>query len=481
MTTLSNEQQIAFDKFKRGENLFITGPGGTGKTMLIQTFVQYLQHTGVNYQVCAMTGCASLLLRANARTIHSWSGIKTAKGNCGYVISSVVNNKNYKAAWKKVKVLIVDEVSMMSKKIFEILDEIGKTIHSSQRPFGGIQIIFTGDFYQLPPVGSADDPDTIRFCFESEKWMRIFAIENHIQLKTMFRQTDSVYIDILNEIRVGKLSESGKTVLQKYVNREYIAAEHNDCMPTKLFPVRYKADLVNQSMFAKIDGDIHTFESVTMTECSTYLETGQALPSKILQMNMTIPQKEYEINNLYNNTQCVKMLTLKVGSLVMTTVNVDLESGICNGSQGIVIGFTTSAIPGKDYPIVKFSNGLTRTVECHYWQSEEYPRIAIGQIPLCLAWAMTIHKIQGATLAMAEIDIGNSVFEYGQTYVALSRIQSLEGLYLTAFHPHRIKANPIVTDFYSRIPDIEETVKNDEISIEDVHIIPATNVKTIVF
>jgi ATP-dependent DNA helicase PIF1 len=462
MTTLSNEQQIAFDKFKRGDNLFITGPGGTGKTMLIQTFVNHLQNTGMNYQVCAMTGCASLLLRANARTIHSWSGIKTAKGNRAYIISSVVNNKNYKMAWKKVKVLIIDEVSMMSKKIFEILDDIGKIIHSSNRPFGGIQVIFTGDFYQLPPVGNADDPDTTQFCFESEKWERTFAMENHIQLKTMFRQTDPTYIDILNQIRIGQLSESGKTILREYVNRNYIASDHNECMPTKLFPVRYKADMVNQSMFSKIEGAIHTFDSIILSECTTYLETGQSLPSKYLQQNITVPQKEYEINNLYTSSQCPKKLELKIGSLVMATVNIDLEGGICNGSQGIVVGFVSSNIPSKDYPIVKFSNGSTRTVECHYWQSEEYPRIAIGQIPLCLAWAMTIHKIQGATLAMAEIDIGNTVFEYGQTYVALSRIQSLDGLYLTAFHPHRIKANPIVTRFYSTIPDIADISSTED-------------------
>lgn len=143
----------------------------------------------------------------------------------------------------------------------------------------------------------------------------------------------------------------------------------------------------------------------------------------------------------------------------MCTVNIDMESGICNGSQGTIIGVTTTGSgtgTGEALPIVKFSNGQVRTIQRHYWQSEEYPTIAIGQIPLTLAWALTIHKIQGATMSMAEIDIGQAVFEYGQTYVALSRIQTLDGLYLSAFHAHRIRANPKVTEFYKNIPKMEK-------------------------
>ena len=142
----------------------------------------------------------------------------------------------------------------------------------------------------------------------------------------------------------------------------------------------------------------------------------------------------------------------------MCIVNLDIENGICNGSQGIVIDIIETT--PHPIPVVKFSNGLIKKMAPHYWQSEEYPTIAIGQFPLCLAWALTIHKIQGATLEMAEMDIGQSIFEYGQTYVALSRIKSLNGLYLSEFHPYKIKANPKVKEYYDQLSRV---VRNDPV------------------
>ena len=141
---------------------------------------------------------------------------------------------------------------------------------------------------------------------------------------------------------------------------------------------------------------------------------------------------------------------MKKGSAVLCTVNLDMDQGICNGSQGIVMDILEK--DGQVLPIVKFSNGIIKTISPHFWQSEEYPCIMIGQYPLILAWAMTIHKMQGVTLDMGEMDIGNSIFEYGQSYVALSRIRSLEGVYLSAFEPDKVKANPKVVAFYDRIP-----------------------------
>ena len=139
----------------------------------------------------------------------------------------------------------------------------------------------------------------------------------------------------------------------------------------------------------------------------------------------------------------------------MCIVNLDLENRICNGSQGVVIDIIESGTTIT--PVVKFTNGIIKHINIHYWQSEEYPTIAIGQYPLTLAWAMTIHKIQGATLSLAEMNLGQSIFEFGQTYVALSRIQSLDGLYLSEFHAGRIKAHPRVIEFYTTIEDNEKT------------------------
>jgi ATP-dependent exoDNAse (exonuclease V) alpha subunit len=155
---------------------------------------------------------------------------------------------------------------------------------------------------------------------------------------------------------------------------------------------------------------------------------------------------------------------MKKGAAVMCTINLDMENGICNGSQGVVIDIIENTIQtnGTSTIIkVRFSNGITKDIGLHYWQSDDYPMLAIGQYPICLAWALTIHKIQGATLSMAEMDVGQSIFEYGQTYVALSRIKSLDGLYLSAFHSQKIKANPKVNEFYMKIPAITRTIIQD--------------------
>ena len=181
---------------------------------------------------------------------------------------------------------------------------------------------------------------------------------------------------------------------------------------------------------------------------------------------------QYEIEQLSGNSSIQKVVRLKKGALVMLTYNIKVEDGICNGSQGIITGFTKgeSGIGGGDGggggngdPIVRFSNGIELPIEYQYIQSDEYPSIAVGQIPLTLAWAMTIHKIQGATLDSADMDLGNSVFEYGQVYVALSRVKSLDGLYLSAFHYQKIRANPIVKQFYMTFvePDYESHIVNN--------------------
>jgi len=452
---LSPEQQLAFQKFVKGENLFITGPGGTGKTKLIQHLYAYCIQNNKKVQICALTGCASVLLQCNARTIHSWSGIRLAKGNKDIIISGVLKNRKLVKSWKTTNILICDEISMMSSKMLELLDEIAKITRSNNKPFGGMQVIFTGDFYQLPPIGTFGEPSTELFCFESEKWNQLFTITNHIELTTMFRQTDPLYIEILLQIREGKLTEENKLVLQKYVKREYVPEDHNNCTPTKLFAVRAKSDYVNNMMFSKLETIEYTFEFIQRTNCNVYLDNNKNIPVQVMEKCQKLSPAEinYEIEQLVNNTNCNKRLSLKIGSVVMCTANIELEVGICNGSQGIVINIITIGTY-PEIPVVKFSNGIIRQMHPHFIQSEEYPTIAIGQYPLCLAWAMTIHKIQGATLSLAEMDIGHSIFEYGQTYVALSRIQSLSGLYLSAFHPQKIKSNPKVIQFYNNFREM---------------------------
>ena len=458
---LSPEQQYALDAFNNGENIFITGPGGTGKTRLISYFVRAAEERGHKIDVCALTGCAALLLNCGARTLHSWSGIRLAKGSREKLIAGILKNRRAMSNWKKAKILVIDEVSMMSEKIFELCDDIGRAVRKINRPFGGIQIVLTGDFFQLPPVGTYGEPDTERFCFESERWADIFRPENHIQLHTMFRQLDPKYREILLQVRKGELSEENAEILRSRVKREYNPEEHGGCVLTKLFPVRSRAEYINQLMYAKIEQEEKVYLYNTKTNSTSYVESGALIKTAdIMRCDaLTSKEKEMHLEQLLANSPAAESLALKIGTAVMCLTNLDLEAGICNGSQGVVVGFvqagagviTAATMLGELAPVVRFTNGCVRVIERHVWQSDEYPALYISQYPLCLAWALTIHKIQGATMAMAEMDLGNAIFEYGQTYVALSRIQTLDGLYLSAFHPQRIKANPKVRAFYDSL------------------------------
>ena len=346
-----------------------------------------------------------------------------------------------------VDILVIDEVSMMSQKIFDLLEEIARRIRKNNKFFGGIQLIFSGDFYQLGPIGDNTEPETTQYCFESPKWFQIFPKENHIQLHTIFRQNDAKYIEILNEIRKGALSPENTALLNTYIKRPFDPTEHNNCYLTKLFPIKSRVDYINQLMFDEITEPIQEYNMITATNLTTYIDNGTGKPIELEVLEkcdqMTNEEKNQEIERLVTTSTLQKHLQLKKSTAVMCLTNLCLEKGICNGSQGIVVDFIGTA------PQVKFANGILETIPLHYIQSEEYPRIAIGQYPLCLAWAMTIHKMQGATLDMGQIDIGNAIFEYGQTYVALSRIRSLDGLYLSDFKPHRIRANPKVCAFYA--------------------------------
>lgn len=454
-STLSSEQQQALDYFNQGENIFITGPGGTGKTHLIKEFVRHANIMDKKIQVCALTGCASVLLGPIARTIHSWSGIKLAKGPIEKIIEYVLKNRRIIKEWRTVKILVIDEISMMSLKILRLLNEMGKIIKKNKKPFGGIQLVFSGDFYQLGPIGDNNDPETTQFCFEHPDWFEIFPKQNHIILKTIFRQKDPIYIEILSEIREGNISDKNIKLLQQYIKREYKTEEYNNCILTKLFPIRSKAEYINKMMFEKIEEPIETFTMKTITNCKTYIDTDKPIDSIVLEKcnSMTTTEKQFELEQLINNNTLPEKLELKKGSAIMCTANIDMENGICNGSQGIIVDF----IGESKLPKVKFTNGIEKVLGFHYIQCDEYPCLVIGQYPLCLAWALTIHKIQGATLDMAQIDIGQAIFEYGQTYVALSRIKSLEGLYLSSFYPHKIKANPKVIEFYNNLNIIYTT------------------------
>lgn len=444
---LSREQQIAFDKYVSGQNIFITGPGGSGKSALIKLINDHAFKKFKAIQVCALTGCASVLLNCKAKTLHSWAGIGLGNGTIEQLVAKIKKNKFAKAAWKSTDVLVVDEVSMLSLKLFDALNAIGKAVRGNLKPFGGIQLIFSGDFYQLPPVGDNSEPDTQRFCFESDDWNSIFHRDCQIQLVKIFRQTDEVYSTILNQIREGKIKRKSNDLLLQYVGRKYdtnLVAE-----PTKLFPTRNKVENINNTKMSALQSEEREFKIKYLKD----LEMTKA--EKTEKVNYNEKDIQIELDFLANNLICEKDMKMKLGSQVMSIINIQTDKGldVCNGSQGIIIKFCDTT----GCPHVKYNNGIEMVMTRHIWASDKIPGIGVSQVPLILAWALTIHKSQGATMDAAEIDVGSGIFECGQTYVALSRVKSLNGLYLTSFDVKKIRINKKVKDFYEALTLYQES------------------------
>jgi ATP-dependent DNA helicase PIF1 len=434
---LSKEQQIAFDKYVQGHNIFITGPGGSGKSALIRLINDHAFKHFKGIYVTAMTGCAAVLLNCKAKTLHSWAGIGLGNGTIEQLVTKIKKNKFAKALWKSTDILVVDEVSMLSLKLFNVLNAIGKAVRNNPNPFGGIQLVFSGDFFQLPPVGDKDESDTQRFCFESEDWNTVFRPHCQIQLIKIFRQTDEIYSTILNQIREGKIRRKSNDLILQYVGRPF-AAE-----PTKLFPTRVKVENINNTKMAALQSDEKEFKIKYLKDLE------MTRNERITRCDYTDKDIQMELEFLANNLICEKEMKLKVGAQVMSIINIQSDRGlnVCNGSQGIITGFC--AISGS--PQVKFNNGIEMIMTRNIWQSDKIPGIGVSQVPLILAWALTIHKSQGATLDAAEIDVGSGIFECGQTYVALSRVKNLNGLYLTSFDASKIRINRKVKEFYDNL------------------------------
>ena len=477
MTELSQGQTYAYNRFKQGENLFISGPGGSGKSHLVKYFVNDLHTQGKIHQVTSTTGCSSILLSNNIRiggrpiivkTIHSWSGIRLGKGTKDEIIKMVQKNKRVVKEWKRIKTLIIDEVSMMSYKIFEVLETLARTLRKNDRPFGGIQLVCLGDFFQLPPVGDYNDPASSAFCFESSAWNRVFSLENHIELTTIFRQTNPIYQRILNEVRIGQLSEESKKTLEERVGLTYDSENHGGVIPMKIFATRNQVNMVNSTQYEKIEEKEHVFRSRTTTAVKHYIDTCEIIDEDTLERCKLLSpgEVEYECNNLINNMPSDPEVKLKKGTPIMCLVNLDVESGIANGSMGIVEDFVKAedSDDGVKVPLVRFANGILKPISYYTWQSSEFPTICVSQIPLCLAYANSIHKMQGSTLDVCEMNLGGSIFAEHQIYVALSRVKSMDGVYLSAFHPHRIRVNPNVVQFYRQFRSIEELSATPEVA-----------------
>jgi len=448
LETLTEEQCRVLDHLLRGDNVFLTGGGGVGKSYLLS--VIYTEFPGMKQkrtgsipriQICALTGCAALLLGHKAKTIHSWSGIGLGKGTVSELYVKIRKNRKSMQKWLTTDLLIIDEVSMMTDDILNKLNELGKKIRGSKKPFGGIQLLVVGDFFQLPPVNKGDEKTV--FAFESDAWKE--AIHCSIELTQIQRQKDVVFQKILKEARLGSLTMESCAILR---GREGLDWKDNKIKPTLLFPRRSEVEMINDSNLRALTGRKYTYKTRLVYDGKT--------PKGFTEADENFQQV---VQHFDSNAPYARELELMQGAQVMLIANVEPDSGLVNGSRGIITGFCSST----ELPMVEFMNGIKKLIGTHAWPIEEYEFVSRTQIPLRLAWACTTHKAQGASLDSALVDIGSGNFEYGQAYVALSRARSLEALYVYDFDPVAFKAHPKVKAFYQSlvVAEMSEEERNE--------------------
>lgn len=402
-----------------GKNIFLTGPGGSGKTHLIQKYRDIYA-----MDVTSTTGASAINI--GGRTIHAFTGIGISN-NVLSAIKACKKNKNAPSSIERCKRLVIDEVSMLGAATFEVLDAVFQHYRKDPRPFGGVQLILTGDFFQLPPVNDA-------FCFHSESWSKLNI--QTITLTKLYRFTDQVYSDILLRVRDGTHTKDDISSLKSRVKayetlRSGVKGELT-VQPTILYGKKMNVDEINTFELGKIKNPLYKFSA-----SDTFEVKGKDIEKYALSLDKMIP----------------KVLEFKVGSQVMITSNIDVDNGVANGTRGCITGINNGMID------VKLVNGQVVSIEPMEFNYEENEKVLAtrAQFPLILAFALTIHKCQGSTIDCAIISLGDrDIFEYSQAYVALSRVRCLEGLYLTEFSPQTIRCHPQVVEFYNSLKGLDQ-------------------------
>ena len=436
---MDEDQKRAVGLALTGKSFFLTGAGGTGKSYVIRSIVEALNKEGKDVALTAMTGCAALLLGKGSKTLHSWAGIGLGKESADIIVSKIKKSFKAKKNWLSMDCLIIDEISMMTPDLLDKLDLIGRGVRKNmgKRPFGGLQVILVGDMYQLPPVVMAKDEQENTFVFEAEVWKTV--IQDYVILKTVHRQSDPVFLKILEEARAGSLSQESIDILQTRRTNEWKKLE---IKPTLLFTRRADVEQINMTQLKKCQGPDMIFKTKTVYSPAAFA------------IHASEQEKGWALEKMDKNGSYVPELTLRVGAQVMLLTNKDVEHGLVNGSRGVVERFCDGPDSESMLPMVKFKNGEVIIIERASWASEDMEGFNREQIPLRLAYAVTIHKAQGATLDCALIDIGDNTFEYGQAYVALSRVKSLESLYIWDLAPHAFMVHPKVKEFFAELPHL---------------------------
>lgn len=427
----SQIQQALINK----QNIAISGPGGVGKTYQINRIREYCEKENIKYHVCASTGVAAVLIGGS--TIHHWAGIKP------YMVEKFQKGDfNYTVSWKKqstkrvasTKLLIIDELSMIGKSLFELLDIMCRKIKKNDSPFGGIQLIVSFDMLQLSPV--KDD-----YVFNSGIWESLKF--TYIYFTKTYRTSDQRFFDLLSRARVGKLNKEDVTILQSRVNATNKEFEDKGIKPTILYCHKVNVDKMNFEEIQKLPGPFYNYKSkdvlykneidITPTYTSQPPEVSEYFEEISVIVNTIIPDEIF----------------LKPNSQVMLTMNLSVEDGLVNGSRGVITKCE------KEGVYVKFCNREQDLFigynDFEYTDPDTKISFVRMHIPLQLSWSMSVHKSQGQTIDYAKLDIGKNIFCAGQAYVALSRMSSLEGTILMSFDAKKVYASDEALDFDERI------------------------------
>ena len=438
-------QKEALDILKTGANVFLTGEPGAGKTHTINEYIHYLRDHYVEVAITASTGIAATHI--GGMTIHSWSGIGIRKKLDRYDLDKIASNEYVSKRIRRAKVLVIDEISMLSSDTLYMVDAVCREVKQSSDAFGGLQVILVGDFFQLPPIIKNNNEDkssqkemfssenNSAFAYDCSSWKNAKFVVCYIS--EQYRQDDTDFLEILSAIRHDTFDEEHFEKIQlRKVDRSNLPKN-----TPKLFSHNVNVDSVNTDMLSKIEEEVHHFK---MTG------EGPEVLVAIMQKGCLSPEDLY----------------LKKGAEVMFTKN-NQKEGFVNGTLGTVIGFEV----GTKYPMVKIRSGKNITVGPMEWSVEENGKIRgkIIQIPLRLAWAITVHKSQGMSMDSAIMDL-SEVFEYGQGYVALSRVRRLSGLHIIGVNAKAFKVHPdvLLKDEEFRMQSIEAEKVFGKLSTDEI-------------
>ncbi len=398
-------QDEALSILKTGANAFLTGEPGSGKTHTVNAYVRWLRSHGIEPAITASTGIAAT--HVGGMTIHAWSGIGIREYLSPSDVDAIASKEHVARRIGKATTLIIDEISMLSGEALTMVDSVLREVRRDDRAFGGLQVVMVGDFFQLPPVGKAGRPAS--FAFQSAAWNALNPLT--LYLEEQHRQEDTEFTDLLGRIRSGTADHSD---VSRIMSRETEDDEGTRELP-RLYTHNADADRENASKLAALPGTVRT----------CYMDaTGPDALVDALKRGCLSPEQ----------------LELKEGAVVMFTKNNPM-SGYSNGTIGVVEGFEG----GSGYPVVRTRDERTLIVMPQDWAVEENGKVRakLSQVPLRLAWAITVHKSQGQSIDAALIDLSRA-FEYGQGYVALSRLRSLEGLHLLGWNENALMVHPLV-------------------------------------